>query len=363
MKTSTTNIGLSTLVLSVIATGAVLTVLHGIMIPFTLAAFLAILFKPLVSKVRKLGAPTWVGLIVVLILSGGAIYGLSVIVSVGVQSAIEKAPEYAERAQHLLVSIESGISSVAGQFYGKHSTSHLNNLVTPDQAVSIATQWLGSAVKIVADGTLVLLFLVFMVLGGEGFPSKLRKAFRDAPGFDMMAAYEVVNNKVLKYLRVKTIINLFTGLIVYGILALLGVDFAAMIGLIAFFLNYLPNIGSFLSTVIPGLVAAIQYESFGFALIVVVVLVVVQNIIGNFIEPKVMGANLDLSPVAVLFSLALWGWMWGIVGMVLSVPILAVLKSIMEQFPTTKPVAILLGNGNINDSDANHTAEAPSRNS
>ena len=98
-------------------------------------------------------------------------------------------------------------------------------------------------------------------------------------------------------------------------------------------------------TVMPGWVTAIQFESLGYAIIVVLVLIVVQNLIGNVIEPKVMGENLNLSPVVILFSLVFWGWMWGIVGMVLSVPIMAIIKTIMEQFPTTRPIAVLMGNG------------------
>jgi AI-2 transport protein TqsA len=181
------------------------------------------------------------------------------------------------------------------------------------------------------------------VLGGDLFARKLQVAFHDVTAVNAVRIYDTLNMKVLRYLRLKTLINLFTGLVVYAVLEAFGVDFAPVMGLLAFLFNYIPNIGSFIMTVLPGAIAAVQFENVGFALIIVGVLIVVQNLIGNIIEPKIMGTSLDISPVVVLFSLVFWGWMWGIVGMILSVPIMAVVKTLMEQFPTTKPLAILMG--------------------
>jgi len=344
MNHQASKIGLSTLILSTIAVAAVLYVLNSILVPLVLAGFLAIIFKPLVHALSRRGLPTWVGLIVVLIISGAAIYGISIIVSWGVQAAILKGPEYAEKLKLIVAEAQKIVGRVGGRL-GEPAFQHLENVISPESALNVAGSWVGSAVSIIGDGAMVLLFLIFMVLGGEDFPKKLEAAFRGTSSFNLVTVYENLNDKVLRYLRIKTIINLATGLAVYTVLALFGVDFAPVIGLLAFFFNYIPSIGSFIMTVIPGVVAALQFESLGYAIIVVLVLIVVQNLIGNVIEPKVMGESLNLSPVVILFSLVFWGWMWGIVGMVLSVPIMAIIKTIMEQFPTTRPIAVLMGNG------------------
>lgn len=341
MSTPRSNIGLSTLILSVIAVTAALYVLHSILVPLVLAGFLAVIFKPVVHLVRRFGLPSWVGIVVVLIVAAGAIYGVSIIVSWGVQSAIEKGPEYAGKLKSVILQAQHMAGTIGGRL-GEPAFKHLDRIVTAEQALQMASSWVGMAISIIGDGALVLLFLIFMLLGGENFPRKLAAAFSGS-SMDLVGVYQTLNDRVLKYLRIKTLINLATGIIVYAVLALFGVDFAAVIALLAFFFNYIPNIGSFIMTVIPGTIAALQFDNIGYALIIVAVLIVVQNLIGNVAEPKIMGDHLDLSPVVVLFSLVFWGWMWGVVGMVLSVPIMAILKTVMEQFPTTKPLAILMG--------------------
>ena len=343
-KPPASNIGLSMLLLSVIAVATVFHLLQGILIPFTLAGFLSILYKPLITKIRSWGIPTWVGLIVVLMISAGAVYGLSLVVAVGVQMAIEKAPEYADKLSHMIVNFENFVDRYAPAISDYFTTEHLNNQITPEQAVSTATSWAGSAVTIVADGAMVLLFLVFMVLGGQAFPKKIAVAFRNVSTIDMMECYKSVNDKVLGYLRVKTGFNLLNGGLTYLVLSLFDVDFALVIAVLAFFFNYIPSIGPMITTILPGIISAIQFESFGQAILIVSILVILQNIVGNFLEPKVMGTSLNISPVVVLFSLVFWGWMWGIVGMILSVPIMAILKTVMEQFPMTQPIAVLLSN-------------------
>ena len=336
------NIALPLLILSAVALGAVLYVLHSILIPLVLAGFLSIIFKPLVGVVRRLGAPTWVGLLLVLLMTSAAIYSTSVIVSWGVQSAVEKAPEYSERVVRMIGRAEDLVAQYGGRI-DANLLDRLEQVISAERAVGLAGSWVGSALTVLTDGTLVLLFLIFMVLGGDLFARKLQVAFRDVTAVNAVRIYDTLNMKVLRYLRLKTLINLFTGLVVYGVLEAFGVDFAPVMGLLAFLFNYIPNIGSFIMTVLPGAIAAVQFENVGFALIIVGVLIVVQNLIGNIIEPKIMGTSLDISPVVVLFSLVFWGWMWGIVGMILSVPIMAVVKTLMEQFPTTKPLAILMG--------------------
>jgi predicted PurR-regulated permease PerM len=137
-------------------------------------------------------------------------------------------------------------------------------------------------------------------------------------------------------------INLMVGAVTVIVLLLFGVDFAFFIGVLTFFMNYIPNFGALLATVFPVVVSLLQFESFGLTLILTAVLVVIHNIIGNFIEPKMMGSNLHLSPLAVLLSLIFWGWLWGVWGAVLAIPVISLIKIVCENIKPLRPIAILI---------------------
>lgn len=342
MDNTTRNIGISTLIIAVIGVAAVMYVLRDILIPFVLAAFLTVLFKPLILMLRQRGAPTWAGLIIVLIISAAAIWGLSMIISFGIESIIDKTPEYTQKVRSLIVDIQRFAGRTTGQILGRPTVLKLDKFFTSENVVAILTSSVGSALSIIADGALVLLYIVFMTLGAEYYPAKQGAALRLMQMPELGAVYASINEKVLKYLRIKTIFNLINGIVQFAVLSIFSVDFAPLLGLLAFLFNYLPNIGSFITTVIPGIVALIQFGSLPYAILIVAILVVLHNIIGNVLEPRAMGITLNLSPTVVLFTLVFWGWMWGIVGMILSVPIMAILVTIMEHFQITQPIAILL---------------------
>jgi predicted PurR-regulated permease PerM len=193
---------------------------------------------------------------------------------------------------------------------------------------------------------MVLLYLLFMLLGGNSLPAKIRLAFADKDEETLVMILSELSYKIRTYLQVKTAFNMLNGFATWIVLISFGVDFAALLGLISFALHYIPNIGSILSTILPVGLYMVQTGDGAGTLMLLVVLTVVQNVIGNLLEPKVMGVQLKLSPVVVLFSLIFWGWMWGIIGMILSIPMVAVLKVILESFPSTRPLGILMGNGN-----------------
>lgn len=147
---------------------------------------------------------------------------------------------------------------------------------------------------------------------------KLRKTFKD------------ITEQIQKYIITKFFISLSLGILIGTILWLYGVEFYIVWATIAVLLNFIPNIGSIIGVLLPALMTLIQYESLGYALLVTATIIVIQNIIGNIIEPKIFGNRLGLNPLVILLSLMLWGYLWGIVGMFLSVPLTAVLKIIIS---------------------------------
>ena len=152
----------------------------------------------------------------------------------------------------------------------------------------------------------------------------------------------VIGDSIRHYLSIKTITSLLTGLIVWVCLAIIGVDYAIIWGLIAFLLNYIPNIGSIIAAV-PAVVFALIQMGLGGALWTTVVFVAANMIVGNAIEPKMMGKGMGLSTFVVFLSLLFWGFVLGTVGMFLSVPLTMTIKIMLEQNPKTKWIAIILG--------------------
>jgi predicted PurR-regulated permease PerM len=189
---------------------------------------------------------------------------------------------------------------------------------------------------------IVMLFWVFMILGKKGFEERLKFAFSSST-VDIDRQINVINDQLQSYLLIKTIVSLATGITFTVILTIYGIDFAMIWGLLAFIMNYIPNIGSLLATLFPILIALLDF-GFGFTSVSLgVLLVVAQNIFGNIIEPKYLGMKLELSTVFILISLIFWGWIWGIVGMFLAVPIASLIKIFCSNINALKPIAIIIG--------------------
>ena len=158
----------------------------------------------------------------------------------------------------------------------------------------------------------------------------------------MSAVLKTVDSHVRQYLVTKTLISLGTGALTWLVLFLLGVDFALVFGFIAFVLNYIPNIGSSIAVIFPFILTLLQFETLAIPMGVLIGLGGTQLIMGNVVEPRIMGYSLNLSPLLILVSLIFWGWLWGIWGMVLAVPLMATIKIVFENLEHMKPVGKLM---------------------
>lgn len=332
----------ATTLIAAIAVGVVLKHLGGILIPFVLAGFLSILFKPVIEALRSKGIPRAVGVVAVLGITSAGLWLFYLIAASGAESFSERAGYYSQKLDALL----ADAGRVLHPFIGKGQASlSWQDIISAERITALATQQVTGIITLLSDSVMVLLYLLFMLLAGDTLPAKIRQAFRNNDEERLVMILSELHGKIRKYLQVKTAFNIFNGFATWLVLISFGVDFAALFGLIAFALHYIPNIGSILSTVLPVVLYLVQTGDVASVVVLLVVLTLVQNLIGNVLEPKVMGVQLKLSPVVVLFSLIFWGWMWGVVGMILSIPMVAVLKVILESFPSTRPLGILMGNG------------------
>ncbi|MFZ4535739.1 AI-2E family transporter [Propionivibrio sp.] len=208
---------------------------------------------------------------------------------------------------------------------------------------------LASVSSIIVSIIVVFLYATFLLLERRSFPRKMENISSDASRVARIRAITTdINRRIGSYLALKTFISLFLGAISWVIMVIAGLEFAAFWAVLIAFLNYVPYIGSFLGVLFPVIMAIIQFENPNVVLSVLLGLVLVQFLIGNFLDPYVMGNSLNLSPFAILVSLAIWSELWGIAGAFLAVPITAVLAIIFSEFLSTRPIAVLLSrNGRL----------------
>ena len=207
----------------------------------------------------------------------------------------------------------------------------------------MAGRILGGTVRGVASALsyvlLVVLTMIFMLFEALNFPAKLEAAL--GPHSQLLRYVDAIGAQIVRYLEMKTLISVLTGVLLGGWTALLGVPFPLLWGLLAFALNFIPNIGSILAAISPVLLALILHGG-GRAGLVAVGYLAVNIGIGNLLEPRLMGRRVGLSTLVVFLSLILWGWVWGAAGMLLSVPLTMVVKIMLENSRDLKWVAVLL---------------------
>ncbi len=201
----------------------------------------------------------------------------------------------------------------------------------------------GQAGNILSGVVLVILFMGFLFAERIWFSTKLRNLLGDAEQAELVGnIMGSIVRSVNYYLLVKTFVSGITGLMVYGLMMLFGLELAAAMGILTFVLNFIPNLGSIIGTVIVGLVAYVQVADLATALLIFFTAGAIQFTVGNVIDPMLMGRTLRLSSFGIIISLAFWGLVWGVVGMFLAVPIMVGVMIVCSHIPTLRPVAVLL---------------------
>jgi predicted PurR-regulated permease PerM len=191
----------------------------------------------------------------------------------------------------------------------------------------------------------VLIYLIFLIAERVSLPRRLGHAFGEARAKEIMAVVEAINHSVHDYIALKTFVCLLQALLSFAVLAAFGVEFAVMWAVLLFLFHYIPYIGSLLTVPLPIVLSFLQYaEEPWKPVVITLLLLLIQWVVDNIIEPRLTGHKLDLSPLIVLLSLAFWGWLWGVVGMILAVPLTVIGKIILENIRETRPLATLLSN-------------------
>jgi len=308
----------------------------SILIPFLLAAFLAIICGPPLYWLKVRGVPSLLSILLLVLVVVLIETMIATLVTSSMSEFSRAMPLYQDRLHGIL---RSFVSWLAG--HGIEVTEKVvMDQFDPGRLMRIAGNMLNNLFGVLTNTFMVLLTLVFILLEASGFPAKLR-AYAGENGY-APERYALVIRGVNRYLALKSATSLVTGLLVGFGLRLIGVDFALMWGVIAFLLNFIPTIGSIVAAVPAVLLALVQLGP-GPAAGAGLLYLVINIVIGNILEPRIMGSGVGLSPLVIFVSMAFWGWVLGPVGMLLSVPLTMTLKIALSHSEDGARIALLLG--------------------
>lgn len=238
-------------------------------------------------------------------------------------------------------------------------------LVTVDQInawtrSNLAT-FLGTFLSFVTGALVVAFYMVFLLIEQAGFSRRLQNAFGRQRAEYAMTVVHKINIAVARYITVKTFVSALIGVISGFILLMFNVKYAILWGVLTFFANFVPYIGSMFAVALPIALSFIQFHSDPqVPAIIAILLIVAQQLTGSFLEPRLLGERLGISPIMILLSLAFWGYLWGVPGMLLSSPLVVSIKIILENIPQTRPIAALIANVDSNDNGHAPTEETRS---
>ena len=322
-------------VIGIVFLAIILMELKSILIPYVLAVFFLFLLDPLHQKLKQKKIPLAVSIILDLIIFALIIYGISAFVIGAVDQFVATLPFYEIKLSGMLEDITKALNLESIDL------TKLNILALFKQLNlgSFAQNILSSTVDVASAIFLILLFYVFSVLGHENFQRAFRKRMKFANANKEVekkvknwdVTYEAITKKIQHYFIVKFLLGVGLAIGTGIVLWLFGVHFVIVWSVLTFLSYFIPTIGPFIAVLFPTLIALIQYQSFGYAFFLLLSLVGLQTVVGNILEPKILGNQLNINPLVILLSLFIWGYIWGIIGMLLAVPIMSTIKIIISQ--------------------------------
>lgn len=316
----------SLITIAAVAAAAALHYTRPVMVPFVLAVFVYYIVSPIADLLEsRLHFPRWASTTTTLLVVAVLIFLAGLLIATSTRGLLESADIYRER----LVAIARRVVQLLDEQGIDIGQSSLLASIQQLPLARLLQTTAGTALSLVTNGVLVLIFVIFLLLG------RRRELVKSA-------VFREIDAKIRRFLVLKFLISAATGTLVGLILSLLGLKLALVFGVLTFLLNFIPSIGSIVALLLPLPIALVQYQTVGPVIGVLALPAIVQLAIGNVIDPKVMGRGLDLSPVTILVSLVFWGLLWGIVGMLLAAPMTGILRIVLAQFATTRPVSELL---------------------
>ena len=314
--------------------------------PFLLPLVLALVVWYVIASLRDFMAslrvgnfslPRWVSLLLSMSIIGSIAYFVVNIVLTSFASLIGDFPTYVADANRLLALVQGLLPE------GVTLDINLQNQF--DRILGIANNFAGQLRLVTQNLVIVVIYVAFMLVEDQRFNSKLRHLFPNEDDYararQMLGA---ISHKIQAYLTVKTLMSLITAILAYIILLVFDINYAPVWAMLVFFLNFIPVVGSIIAVMLPVAMAVLQFWDVSpwVILIVTGLLIAVQQFVGSILEPRFLGSSLNLSPLIILVALSFWGFLWGPVGMLISVPVTVMMAIIFAAVPATRWIAVLL---------------------
>jgi len=311
-----------------------------LLVPFLLSVFIAVISFPLMSRLQQNGLPKGLSILLVMLLVILSGIGLTILIGSSLTDFSQSLPGYQQKISEEWNAVLQWLNN-----HGISVADNIKEVVNPVAAVGLVSSILKGFGNVLTNSFLIILTVVFILVETAGLTQKfmsLKGNESSSASSDEEAFATVFVEKLRNYMSMKTIISMITGVIIGTALWIIGVDYPVLWGVLAFMLNFVPNIGSIIAAV-PAVILTVVQLGFGSALLVAAVYVTVNVLIGSVVEPKYMGKGLGLSTLVVFVSLVFWGWVLGPVGMLLSVPLTITVKLALDSKPETLWLGHLLG--------------------
>lgn len=313
---------------------------RDMLIPFAIAVMFWYLLNALTRNYQRIPwgrkkLPRGLALTLAVLSFGLVMTLLLELVGSNMADAALTAPAYQDRLQGIIESLANLV--------GLHHAPSFAQIEQQIDFKSFLTGIAGALTKIASDTGIIIIYVAFLFVEQMSFDRKLSALFTDPQKEKTLRGMLTrMAAEIETYILIKTMMSTLTGLTSYAILAAVGVDYAAFWGFLVFLLNFIPTVGALLAVAFPSLLTLVQFDTIFVFVGVFSSLAIVQFLVANVLEPKVMGKSLNLSPLVIILSLVLWGNIWGVAGMFLSVPITVIIGIICSYIPQARPIAVLL---------------------
>lgn len=332
-------------ILLVIVILFVLKAAKTVALPLAISCFCFLLCNPIVDRMERLRFPRWLSTLIVMVALLVFFLACGWFFFITINTLVRQVPSYIPRVAMIDNWLTEFLVDKFDADLGGATLLSLINFnwakILMDSLYSVS----GKFVSIASDAMLIYIFVFFLLLERQSLIPKL-KVMSNHKGMKVAVLFERVNRQVSKYLLLKALISAATGVLFFLAALVTGLDFAFLWGVLAFVLNFIPSIGSIIITVMTILMAIIQFApDWAMIIYVAVLMISIQMVLGNIIDPRLQGVQLNLSPFVILVSLSLWGYIWGIAGMFLAVPITSVLQIICANVKSLRTVAVIISSG------------------
>ena len=320
----------------------VLKELQSILIPLFIAIIISFVFLPMYTFLvnKKIPAGVAVAIVILSIFFISNIAILFIVKSVGAFS--EQFPVYEKKFLMIYESIISRLNLSEIEAAGLTKSLDLRTLLMEGKFTSAITGLFSGITALLGNYILIIFYVIFLLSESKSIQQRILVAFPGKNEESMRKTFSDIFGGVRNYISGKTLLSFLQAVLIGTILWICGVEFFFIWAFMFFLSDFIPNIGSLIVSVLIGIFMMLQFESIIGPAVILAVLILIQNLKGNILEPKIFGSRLDLSPLLLLLSLIFWGYIWGLTGLILSVPIMSMIKIILMNFPATKPIAILM---------------------